>query len=339
MKKLIPMLLAGAFTLTSITNVFASPIIEPIINNPLNLFENLTSLPMGNIENIYSFDSVEDLSEFLFQTLQILQTSEYWNPEATIPVNILNLLTGANTNNIVADSKIIENAEFFDAQIIFNRHNREFTNQPLSIQVQGSEYTRTFIALEDLLEFFWVGIRIDNDTNTINITQGRLNDFEIDRALNPILEPIDMGNINPDEWVSASVIMSILHAGMTHGPSTVSVHGNSERFPDNYNTAFTSIIGCNQQKIRAILEPDIDRFGIKFNLQDIIDSGLFLQEELDEIPEAIKREARMLSDEGPSVEDIARMNVESLIWGIEAGLFSDERLEELLTLIKPHIEN
>ena len=256
-------------------------------------------------------------------------------------------------------NNVIENAEFANTQLEFNDWSLELDRNILSVQLRGSEDVRKFVPLEDLLTSQGHRVEWDSRTNTLEITTSTLNHYQQQRELHPIVEPIDMDNIDSDEWFNWWLLsnnnFSLSHGGVLasmveHQPWPDDFHLMDsdemdywfENHFDHYfdGTIFESVIGCNAEKIRVINYMNPYGFSeIKFNLQDVIDSGIFSDEEIEELLENIRTESQPWSE-----ERMAQHQLEDILSQVSRephfiNILSDEQLEQLAEMARAQMSN
>lgn len=243
----------------------------------------------------------------------------------------------------VLANNVVKTAEFTDTEVVRNA-DWSLGLDVVRVQVEGSDDTYKFVPISDLLRSFGHDVTWDSETNTLKIVEASLHRYTEQRELHPIIEPIDMDNINPDEWVDIWLFNSI--GGMwsdgivvgAENPLVIPEDIDTDYWFENYfpyledRNIFTSVIGCNAQEIRSIWYTS--EFGFannKFNLQDLIDSGIFSDEEIERALEMLQSERDGYDPWVLTEEEIAEMNLEAVLF---LDLFSNEQLEQLLELAK-----
>ena len=268
----------------------------------------------------------------------------------------------------VLANNVIESAEFGNTKIEFNEWPLELDRNIINVQLGNSADTHRFISLKSLLTAFGHGIDWNAQTNTLEIINFAVHHYRELRELHPIIEPIDMDSINPDEWFNWWQISSNNKSLSIHSGVLVSLMENAPR-PDNEHlmssddweywfenhfdryfdrTIFTSVIGCNVQEIRTIMYESHSGFSeIQINLQDIKDSGIFSDEEIEQLLENIHAESSRDSWE-PEIlteEEIRRRSLDNLLLNIsDPSLFghnihSNEQLEQLAEIVRLEMSN
>ena len=233
----------------------------------------------------------------------------------------------------------------------------------LRVQMAGSDDVSHFVSYTQIPEILalldeWdTGFEVNwnKETDTIEI----FSDWFRNNQNNVIVDPIDMDNINPDEWVDLEFIFSLGQQDGEGRNFNFSGSGSSdfvtiERFwwtaPDDESVAvvsqsereelFTSIIGCNTSKIRAIpiIMPDdvtgtfISGFNSRINIQDMIDSEIFTDND-------IKRMIELQEKYGTVEAYRLAQNFQFLSEMITSGSFSDENLAQIIATIEHTLSN
>ena len=259
-------------------------------------------------------------------------------------------LTGVN----VFANNYIKTAELSDIQVTFDGQNLELSHNVIKVQVYDNTYK--FIPVRDLLQRFGHTSYWNHEANTLEITHSLLDHYLDMRILHPIVYPINMDNINPNEWIgfsgmsallsdvtvnmgSNSFVADISYFPITIVPDDVDFNYWIEDNSPTVTTLFSSIIGCNAEEIRSIIVTHGVFTDTKFNAQDIIDSGVLSDEQVEALPLAIEREQRIRAGLGLTKEEIAVSEFKGIVGSIESDRFSTEQLRKLSELIKPHILN
>ena len=249
-------------------------------------------------------------------------------------------------------SNIIERVEFSDTKMVLNNWPLELDRNILSVQIRGSEDIYKFISIKDLVANFGHGDDWNAQTNTLELIEGSLYHYRQQRELHPIIEPIDMDNINSDEWINlwwsqGNTMMHSGHDGVVgiieervHPPLDMEIDYWFENYfnPEDF-IRVRSTIGCNAQEIRSIFYINPNGFtDVKFNIQDIEDSGIFSDEETDELLGRIEREIDDIVNEWDEAAFAISM-LQHIILSTNQYSFLDERLERLAEVARLQMSN
>lgn len=265
-------------------------------------------------------------------------------------------LTGLTGLEVLANN-VVKTTEFSNTEVV---HNDSWSVglDVISVQIEGSEDTYKFIPIMDLLIHFGHKAEWNAETNTLEITESLLHYYMQGRELHPIIEPIDMDNINSDEWVDIWMFSSFSTQDtqfiVWRNEIIVSVDQSPEipedvdldywfesNYKEGYKTVITSVIGCDAQKVRSIRYVSENGFNdIKFNLQDLIDSGIFPEGHIEEVLERMQSTRRdYSSDWMPTEEEIANINLEMILFNATSEFFSGDKLEQLAELARDQMLN
>ena len=266
-----------------------------------------------------------------------------------IPLFLTGIFTLSGVN-VFANSSI-EAVTATDTQVTLRSHPLELNESVLNVQV--GENTYKFVSVADIFQSFGISFYWNNETSTLAITENILSIYQEMRELYPIVERIDIDNINPEEWISDHILFTL-------GPDTnwgsngfmleaqeVIITNREELslrdwhdYDPEINIIFTSITGCNAEKIRSIVVTEeleywsAQRF--KLNIQDLLDSGLVSAEQIEE---ELRREQIFGGFDTFTEEELAQMELETLLRSVEHGIFSAEQMEQLLELAKIQISD
>jgi len=235
------------------------------------------------------------------------------------------------------------------------RLNDDFLRVQLADEVvyfmSHNDFLKIFLAhlgfgVEDVdLYWYW-----DSETDTLEITSPHARSREEERT---IVDPIDMENINYDEWIFLQFITSVIDL---HGASvsesfirvdlgrpsfiaeTVSGRDIITQTGDDEDTSFSfeSVFGCNAEDIRTILDNDEGELSIfdvvKINIQDLRDS---------EFPDDLIDEALEMQRVYGTVEmlNMARQleHMKSMIE--ESNILNSENFSGLLEIARQALES
>jgi|GEM_PF-2534366 len=282
--------------------------------------------------------SNEELSVIINRLEQLgFNDSEIFYQQSFLPTSLFGIFAPttvlANTSTDISTTEfnsnlIIEKIEFSNTKVLFDRWPRNDI-EVLDVQMQGSDKVYKFVSIQDIVPTNPC-IKWDAEINSLEITNRDLAFYEIMREQNPIIEPIDMSNINPDEWISTWVATNGLETNFILSPSSVIIN---LLILDN-TTTITSIVGCNAQKIRTVITSDYaGQRSILINVQDLIDEGLISVEQLELIPSAREEERLMNSNELQfTPQELIRRDLEhAMTWAV-FGMFPEEIVAEMLQL-------
>ena len=246
-----------------------------------------------------------------------------------IPVfltGFLTLLAGTAEVDVFANN-IAEQVEINNVGVIFNGWESGFDVDLLNFETATSESSNSFLPVRSVLEFLGYHVTWNAEANNIELIDRESFNYKIFREAYQIIDPIDVDNINPDEWISHHEIFERINANLRFQDvslqfnivsGVLAVSNINTIFRDdtdeeneldlaisgaaistghrsmgldedisfsNTGRTFTSVIGCNTGSIRTIyIESDTNWFGeLKFNLQDLVNSGIFYDEELENL--------------------------------------------------------
>jgi len=210
---------------------------------------------------------------------------------------------GSTTTTVLANN--IASMESVNTQILLpGSWPLEINRNMMNVTLENSDEIYRFIPINEALESLNI-TDFNFDGNTLEITNNMLSNYQELRELTPIIEPIDMENINIDEWVSSNVLLTASGwNSMSFDMITISLrYQTRDQIPqgmdwnywfENYfeeTTMLSSVLGCNAEEFRSIAYSQPFRMDFMFNLEDILESGmlsdtqverLFLEKEREE---------------------------------------------------------
>jgi len=188
----------------------------------------------------------------------------------------------------------IESMEFSNTQIYDSwSFGLELNRNIINITLENSNEIYRFIPINDALES--VGVNFNLSGNTLEITNSTLLHYQGLRELNPIIEPIDMENINIDEWVSSNVLSGALDWPTTDFDmvtislrSMVPIPEGMDRIYwfENYfdeTIILSSVLGCNAEEFRSIAFSHTYGTDFMFNLEDVLESGMLSDAQVEKL--------------------------------------------------------
>ena len=236
--------------------------------------------------------------------------------------------------NVLANDSI-ENAELNSVRVILNGYQIKLNEALLDIQNVNSQNKVNFMPFRELLEYLGYHIEFNSETNNIEISEQWYFDMLTRNEAIQIIEPIDVDNINYDEWIASTFLY--LLGGSREFDGTMFGHlgsGSDTEYTFNHaydhNARFTSIIGCNTSDIRGFR---VDPWTLFLNIQDLLESGIFSDEELAEIKDLIELERTYGTFEGY----LAARNFDNIQQLIISGEFTNEELAYIAELFKLQI--
>jgi len=177
-----------------------------------------------------------------------------------------------------------------------------------------------------------LNINFDANTNTIEILTDEFLDSERRWQETQIIEPIDMDNINPDEWIDFWLI-SAMHSEQNvmsfswFSSEIISVQVETET--GDFKSLIDSVIGCNTEDIRVISDYD---YRHSINIQDLKDNDIFSDDEL-------SRLLQIKEIYGTFEEFHISTLFNSFRETLNSGVLSDEVLSDILGSIELRLSN
>jgi|GEM_PF-2407760 len=251
----------------------------------------------------------------------------------------------------------IESMETTNTQIAIHDWPLEIDGNIINIILENSDNIYRFIPINGILENF--GLDFNLSDGKLEITDFTLSNYQALRELNPIIEAIDMENINLDEWVSSNVLSTVLGgAGTSFDMVTISLQSQPE-IPEGMDRRYwfenhfsepipllSSVIGCNAEEFRSILFNDISddnwhrMHDFLFNIEDVLESGMLSDAQVERLFIEKEREEARRSGQATQVteaelEEWQELRFSNMVSDIPN--LSTEQLKELIEILENQI--
>ena len=272
-----------------------------------------------------------------------------------------------SSSNVFANN-VVENAEFINSNVTLavfaNEDDRaswpNVSDNPkietqqlhlgknfLVVQMAGVDnivpfinYSEISLLLMEIFPHFQMSAYLNNETNTIELID---ESWTNQMSELKVVDPIDMSNINRNEWINVSFIHTLEnrsnYSSLGMGQAVFDSDGfnvydwtpvrslSVQRIENfEFESVFESIVGCNTADIRVI-EFNLGSWDFYVNIHDLVNLNIL---EESEVLELLEREA-VYETIGAY---LLAQSLNSYKESISSGMFSDEQLAKIIASIE-----